>query len=88
MAKAEVEAVFTELEKVFSKQIEYDEMLMSLGLHVAQVRKQWPAVDQGLGKKYFLTFSPSDLKRIRVPRRLRICFLVRLIMPWRLPRWA
>jgi hypothetical protein len=48
MAKAEVEAVFTELEKVFSKQIEYDEMLMSLGLHVAQVRKQWPALYQVL----------------------------------------
>ena len=39
-------------------------------------------------KKYFLTFSPSVLKRMAVPRRLRICLFVRLIMPWRLPRWA
>src|SRR3954462_9484197 len=32
--------------------------------------------------------SPSVLNRTRVPRSWRICFLVRLIMPWRLPRWA
>src|SRR6195952_3422099 len=44
--------------------------------------------DQAFGKKYFLTLSPSVLNSTRVPRSWRICFLVRLIMPWRLPRWA
>src|SRR5215468_7378316 len=43
---------------------------------------------QPLGKKYFLMLSPSVLNRTVVPRSWRICFLVRLIMPWRLPRWA
>src|SRR5262252_4055929 len=43
---------------------------------------------QPLGKKYFLMLSPSVLNRTLVPRSWRICFLVRLIMPWRLPRWA
>src|ERR1043165_5190584 len=43
---------------------------------------------QAFGKKYFLTLSPSVLNSTRVPRSWRICFLVRLIMPWRLPRWA
>src|ERR1700709_795026 len=32
--------------------------------------------------------SPSVLNSTRVPRSWRICFLVRLIMPWRLPAWA
>src|SRR5271163_2519005 len=32
--------------------------------------------------------SPSVLNSTRVPRSWRICFFVRLIMPWRLPRWA
>src|SRR5690242_15320111 len=44
--------------------------------------------DQAFGRKYFLTLSPSVLNSTRVPRSCRICFLVRLIMPWRLPRWA
>src|SRR5689334_10946617 len=44
--------------------------------------------DQACGKKYFLTLSPSVLNSTRVPRSWRICFFVRLIMPWRLPRWA
>src|ERR1700751_6085349 len=44
--------------------------------------------NQAFGKKYFLTLSPSVLNSTRVPRSWRICFLVRLIMPWRLPRWA
>src|SRR5437667_12893057 len=43
---------------------------------------------QAFGRKYFLTLSPSVLNSTRVPRSCRICFLVRLIMPWRLPRWA
>src|SRR6201990_1607690 len=43
---------------------------------------------QAFGKKYFLMLSPSVLNSTRVPRNWRICFLVRLIMPWRLPRWA
>ena len=29
--------------------------------------------------------SPSVLNSTAVPRRLRICLVVRLIMPWRLP---
>src|SRR3982074_1627418 len=44
--------------------------------------------NQAFGKKYFLMLSPSVLNSTRVPRSWRICFLVRLIMPWRLPRWA
>src|SRR4051812_48201982 len=44
--------------------------------------------DQAFGKKYFLMLSPSVLNSTRVPRSWRICFFVRLIMPWRLPRWA
>src|SRR4051812_48305085 len=32
--------------------------------------------------------SPSVLNIVVVPRRLRICLLVRLIIPWRLPDWA
>src|SRR5579862_3661103 len=32
--------------------------------------------------------SPSVLNSTRVPRSCLICFFVRLIMPWRLPRWA
>src|SRR5712675_3191260 len=43
---------------------------------------------QPLGKKYFLMLSPSVLNRTEVPRSWRICLFVRLIMPWRLPRWA
>src|SRR6476660_6773716 len=44
--------------------------------------------DQALGKKYFLMLSPSVLNITPVPRSWRICFLVRLIMPWRLPAEA
>src|SRR5258708_36472422 len=44
--------------------------------------------DQAFGKKYFLMLSPSVLNSTRVPRSCLICFFVRLIMPWRLPRWA
>src|SRR6185437_9053962 len=44
--------------------------------------------DQSFGRKYFLMLSPSVLNSTRVPRSCRICFFVRLIMPWRLPRWA
>src|SRR5215208_147119 len=40
---------------------------------------------QALGRKYFLMLSPSALNITRVPRCWRICLLVRLIMPWRLP---
>src|SRR5579864_5053622 len=43
---------------------------------------------QAFGWKYFLMLSPSVLNSTRVPRSCLICFLVRLIMPWRLPRWA
>src|SRR6266849_6786676 len=39
---------------------------------------------QPLGRKYFLILSPSVLNSTLVPRSWRICFLVRLIMPWRL----
>src|SRR6201998_68569 len=44
--------------------------------------------DQAFGRKYFLMLSPSVLNSTRVPRSCLICFFVRLIMPWRLPRWA
>src|SRR5579872_4232115 len=44
--------------------------------------------NQPFGRKYFLMLSPSVLNSTLVPRNWRICFLVRLIMPWRLPRWA
>src|SRR6185437_9330976 len=44
--------------------------------------------NQPFGRKNFLTLSPSVLNRIDVPRRSRICLGARLIMPWRLPRWA
>src|SRR6202040_4359806 len=44
--------------------------------------------DQAFGRKYFLTLSPSVLNSTRVPRSCLICFFVRLVMPWRLPRWA
>src|SRR5262245_32070601 len=43
---------------------------------------------QALGKKYFLILSPSALNITRVPRCWRICLVVRLIMPWRLPDMA
>src|SRR5580698_4100931 len=43
---------------------------------------------QPFGRKYFLMLSPSVLNSTLVPRNWRICFLVRLIMPWRLPWWA
>src|SRR5690349_8756415 len=44
--------------------------------------------DQPLGSQFFFTTSPSVLNRTRVPRWWRICLLVRLIMPWRLPACA
>src|ERR1700752_4651163 len=43
-----------------------------------------PCSDQALGKKNFFILSPSVLNSTLVPRNWRICFLVRLIMPWRL----
>src|SRR5229473_3398759 len=44
--------------------------------------------DQLLGSQYFLVRSPSVLNRTLVPRWSRICLVVRLIIPWRLPDWA
>src|SRR3954468_6001637 len=41
-----------------------------------------------LGRKNLMMLSPSALNITRVPRCWRICFLVRLIMPWRLPAQA
>src|SRR5215510_12357012 len=43
---------------------------------------------QPFGRKYLMMLSPSALNITRVPRCWRICFLVRLIMPWRLPAIA
>src|SRR6185312_6619035 len=40
---------------------------------------------QPFGIQYFLTLSPSVLNSTAVPRCSRIVFVVRLIMPWRLP---
>src|ERR1700712_3405826 len=47
-----------------------------------------PRIGQPLGRKNLMMFSPSALNITRVPRCWRICFLVRLIMPWRLPAIA
>src|SRR5262245_3675366 len=44
--------------------------------------------DQPFGSQFFFTTSPSVLNRTRVPRWWRICLVVRLIMPWRLPACA
>src|SRR5215470_2548798 len=44
--------------------------------------------DQLLGNQYFLIRSPSVLNNTLVPRCSRICLVVRLIIPWRLPDWA
>src|SRR5262250_3997800 len=44
--------------------------------------------DQLLGNQYFLILSPSVLNITLVPRCSRICLVVRLIIPWRLPDWA
>src|SRR6516225_7513982 len=41
--------------------------------------------DQPYGRKYFLMLSPSVLNSTLVPRCSRICLVLRLIMPWRLP---
>src|SRR5215475_3516244 len=40
------------------------------------------------GNQYFLILSPSASNSTLVPRCSRICLVVRLIMPWRLPDWA
>src|SRR5215471_18167697 len=40
---------------------------------------------QPFGNQYFLIVSPSVLNNTLVPRCSRICLVVRLIMPWRLP---
>ena len=54
----------------------------------ADAKKHGSRGAQPFGIQYFLMLSPSVLNRTRVPRRLRICLGVRLIMPWRLPAWA
>src|SRR5260370_12445076 len=43
---------------------------------------------QLFGNQYFLIRSPSVLNSTLVPRCSRICLVVRLIIPWRLPDWA
>src|SRR5215471_6030633 len=43
---------------------------------------------QPFGNQYFLMRSPSVLNMTLVPRCSRICLVVRLIIPWRLPDWA
>src|ERR1700676_156860 len=53
-----------------------------------EIMLQQKASAQPLGRKYFLMLSPSVLNRTEVPRNWRICFLVRLIMPWRLRDWV
>src|SRR5262249_19038870 len=40
---------------------------------------------QPFGNQYFLILSPSVLNSTLVPRCSRIVFVVRLIIPWRLP---
>src|SRR3954464_4918690 len=51
-------------------------------------RRYGAPVRQPLGRKNLMMLSPSALNITRVPRCWRICFLVRLIMPWRLPAIA
>src|SRR5665213_4245770 len=55
--------------------------LLAVGANNRRGRKY----DQPLGRKYFLMLSPSVLNSTLVPRCSRICLVVRLIMPWRLP---
>src|SRR5262245_2846665 len=43
---------------------------------------------QLFGHQYFFILSPSVLYNTLVPRCSRICLVVRLIIPWRLPDWA
>lgn len=54
MAKS-LDDVLGSLDKVFAGDVEYDECLMELGLHTAQVRKQWPALYHAL-----LTAAPNS----------------------------
>src|SRR2546423_4118913 len=42
---------------------------------------------QAFGSQYFLMRSPSVLNSTSTPRNWRICFLVRMIIPGRLPAW-
>src|SRR3954464_14829043 len=51
-------------------------------------RRYGAPVRQPLGRKNLMMLSPSALNITRVPRCWRICFWVRLIMPWRLPAIA
>src|SRR3954462_12372563 len=48
------------------------------------VRREGSAA-QPFGSQYFLMLSPSVLNSTAVPRWSRICLVLRLIMPWRLP---
>lgn len=64
MAKANVEAVFGELEKVFSGEVIFDECLMQLGLHTAQVRKQWPHLFAALQGGAFVTVTSNAIEGV------------------------
>lgn len=48
MASKDVESILSTLERVFASEIIYDEGCMELGLHTAQVRKQWPNLFKAL----------------------------------------
>ncbi len=73
MAKADVEAVLGELERVFSGEILYDEACMNLQLHTAQVRKQWPNLFKSLvsvgnsGNSEISLFSNVHTERVVSP---------------------
>lgn len=43
-ANKSVEDILSQLERVFAGEVEYDEALMELGLHTAQVRKAYPSL--------------------------------------------
>lgn len=61
-AKDSVKAIdiLMELEKVFAGEVEYDECLMNLGLHTAQVRKTCPNLFHVLSSKQDSTKSSSS----------------------------
>ena len=60
MAAKAIEDIFAALDQAFSGQKEYDEVLMELGLHTAQVRKQWPSLYAALSKTLDIASAKTD----------------------------
>lgn len=59
MAGKSVEDVLAQLERVFSGEVQYDEALMDLGLHTAQVRKSCPNLFKVLSGSSSSTPEPN-----------------------------